>query len=175
MPISRFLVRTAAAALLVAMPSVAFSAPKGNIIAAAQTSPDHKTLVAAIKAAKLVDDLANKGPLTVFAPTDAAFAELPAGTLDTLLQPQNRDQLAKILTYHVVSGQFTAAAIVQLINQGGGQATLTTLEGSTLTAKLVDGKVVVTDESGGTATVVTADLSQSNGVIHVTDGVFLPM
>jgi len=175
MPISRFLVRTAAAALLIAMPSVASSAPKGNIIAAAQTSPDHKTLVAAIKAAKLVDDLANKGPLTVFAPTDAAFAELPAGTLDTLLQPQNRDQLAKILTYHVVSGQFTAAAIVQLINQGGGQATLTTLEGSTLTAKLVDGKVVVTDESGGTATVVTADLSQSNGVIHVTDGVFLPM
>ena len=175
MPISRFLVRTAAAALLIAMPSVASSAPKGNIIAAAQTSPDHKTLVAAIKAAKLVDDLANKGPLTVFAPTDAAFAELPAGTLDTLLQPQNRDQLAKILTYHVVSGQFTAAAIVQLINQGGGQATLTTLEGSTLTAKFVDGKVVVIDESGGTATVVTADLSQSNGVIHVTDGVFLPM
>lgn len=175
MPISRFFVRTAAAALLIAIPSVASSAPKGNIIAAAQTSPDHKTLVAAIKAAKLVDDLANKGPLTVFAPTDAAFAELPAGTLDTLLQPQNRDQLAKILTYHVVSGQFTAAAIVQLINQGGGQATLTTLEGSTLTAKLVDGKVVVTDESGGTATVVTADLSQSNGVIHVTDGVFLPM
>ena len=175
MPISRFLVRTAAAALLIAMPSVASSAPKGNIIAAAQTSPDHKTLVAAIKAANLVDDLANKGPLTVFAPTDAAFAELPAGTLDTLLQPQNRDQLAKILTYHVVSGQFTAAAIVQLINQGGGQATLTTLEGSTLTAKLVDGKIVVTDESGGTATVVTADLSQSNGVIHVTDGVFLPM
>jgi uncharacterized surface protein with fasciclin (FAS1) repeats len=175
MPISRFFVRTAAAGLVMAMPSVASSAPKGNIVAAAQTSPDHKTLVAAIKAAKLVDDLANKGPLTVFAPTDAAFAELPAGTLDTLLQPQNRDQLAKILTYHVVSGQFSAAAIVQLINQGGGQATLTTLEGSTLTAKLVDGKVVVTDESGGTATVVTADLSQSNGVIHVTDGVFLPM
>lgn len=175
MPISRFLLRTAAAALLIAMPSVASSAPKGNIIAAAQTSPDHKTLVVAIKAAKLVDDLANKGPLTVFAPTDAAFAELPTGTLDTLLQPQNRDQLVKILTYHVVPGQVTAAAIVQLINQGGGQATLTTLEGSTLTAKLVDGKVVVTDESGGTATVVTADLSQSNGVIHVTDGVFLPM
>lgn len=175
MPTSRFLLRTAAAALLIAMPSVASSAPKGNIIAAAQTSPDHKTLVVAIKAAKLVDDLANKGPLTVFAPTDAAFAELPTGTLDTLLQPQNRDQLAKILTYHVVPGQVTAAAIVQLINQGGGQATLTTLEGSTLTAKLVDGKVVVTDESGGTATVVTADLSQSNGVIHVTDGVFLPM
>jgi len=173
MSISRFLVRTAAAALI-ALPSIASSAPKGNIIAAAQTSPDHKTLLAAIKAAKLVNDLANKGPLTVFAPTDAAFAELPAGTLDTLLQPQNRDQLVKILTYHVVAGQFTAAAIVQLINQGGGQATLTTLEGSTLTAKLVDGKVIVTDESGGTATVITADLQQSNGVIHVTDGVFLP-
>ena len=174
MPVSRLFLRTAAAALLIAIPSIATSAPKGNIIAAAQTSPDHKTLVAAIKAAKLVDDLASKGPLTVFAPTDAAFAELPAGTVDTLLKPENRDQLVKILTYHVVPGQFTAAAILQLINQGGGSATLTTLEGSTLTATLQDGKVVVTDESGGSATVVTADLMQSNGVIHVTDGVFLP-
>ena len=174
MPVSRLLVRTAAAALLIAIPSVATSAPKGNIIAAAQTSPVHKTLVAAIKAAKLTDDLANKGPLTVFAPTDAAFAELPAGTVETLLKPENRDQLVKILTYHVVPGQFTAAAILQLINQGGGSATLTTLEGSTLTATLQDGKVVVTDESGGSATVITADLVQSNGVIHVTDGVFFP-
>ena len=174
MPVSRLFVRTAAAALLIAIPSVATSAPKGNIIAAAQTSPDHKTLVAAIKAAKLVDDLANKGPLTVFAPTDAAFAELPAGTVDTLLKPENRDQLVKILTYHVVPGQFSAAAILQLISHGGGSATLTTLEGSTLTATLQDGKVVVTDESGGSATVVTADLMQSNGIIHVTDGVFLP-
>jgi uncharacterized surface protein with fasciclin (FAS1) repeats len=174
MPVSRLFLRTAAAALLIAIPSVATSAPKGNIIAAAQTSPDHKTLVAAIKAAKLVDDLASKGPLTVFAPTDAAFAELPAGTVDTLLKPENRDQLVKILTYHVVPGQFTAAAILQLINQGGGSATLTTLEGSTLTATLQDGKVIVTDESGGSATVIAADLMQSNGVIHVTDGVFLP-
>ena len=99
---------------------------------------------------------------------------MPAGTVETLLKPENRDQLVKILTYHVVPGKFTAAAILQLNNQGGGSATLTTLEGSTLTATVQEGKVVVTDESGGSATVVTADLMQSNGVIHVTDGVFLP-
>ena len=175
MPISRLLVRAAAAALIVTIPSVGSTAsPKGNIVGAAQTSPDHKTLVAAVKAAKLVDTLASKGPFTVFAPTDAAFAKLPAGTLDTLLKPENRDQLAKILTFHVVPGQYTAAAILQLINQSGGEAKLTTAEGSQLTAKLQDGKVVVIDENGGVATVVQADLLQSNGVIHVTDAVSLP-
>ena len=175
MSISRLLTRAAAAALIITMPSVGSTAsPKGKIVAAAQTSPDHKTLVAAVKAAKLVDTLASKGPFTVFAPTDAAFAKLPAGTLDTLLKPENRDQLAKILTFHVVPGQYTAAVILQLINQGGGEAKLTTAEGSQLTAKLQDGKVVVIDENGGVATVVQADLLQSNGVIHVTDAVSLP-
>ena len=175
MSVSSLIVRTAAAALLIAVPSVGTTAsPKGNIVAAAQTSSVHKTLVAAVKAAKLVDTLASKGPFTVFAPTDAAFAKLPAGTVDTLLKPENRDQLTKILTYHVVPGQFTAAAILQLINQGYGEAKLTTVEGSELTAKLVDGKVVVVDENGGVATVVAADLMQSNGVIHVTDAVSLP-
>ena len=176
MPVSPSLLRAAAAALIVAMSSAASSAsPQGNIVAAAQTSPDHKTLVTAVKAAKLVDTLASKGPFTVFAPTDAAFAKLPAGTLDTLLQPENRDQLAKILTFHVVPGQYTAAAILQLINQGGGEARLTTAEGSQLTAKLQDGKVVVIDENGGVAIVVQTDLMQSNGVIHVTDAVSLPV
>jgi len=176
MPVSRYLVRTAAAALLVATASVGTTAsPKGNIVAAAQTSPDHKTLVAAVKAAKLVDTLASKGPFTVFAPTDAAFAKLPPGTVETLVKPENRDQLVKILTYHVVPGQYTAAAILQLINQGNGEAKLTTAEGSELTAKLLlDGKVVVVDENGGVATVIAADLMQSNGVIHVTDAVSLP-
>ena len=175
MPVSRYLVRTAAAALLVASASVGTTAsPKGNIVAAAQTSPNHKTLVAAVKAAKLVDTLASKGPFTVFAPTDAAFAKLPAGTVETLVKPENRDQLVKILTYHVVPGQYTAAAILQLINQGNGEAKLTTAEGSELTAKLLDGKVVVVDENGGVATVIAADLMQSNGVIHVTDAVSLP-
>ena len=175
MPVSRYLVRTAAAALLVATASVGSTAsPKGNIVAAAQTSPNHKTLVVAVKAAKLVDTLASKGPFTVFAPTDAAFAKLPAGTVETLVKPENRDQLVKILTYHVVPGQYTAAAILQLINQGNGEAKLTTAEGSELTAKLLDGKVVVVDENGGVATVIAADLMQSNGVIHVTDAVSLP-
>jgi uncharacterized surface protein with fasciclin (FAS1) repeats len=175
MPVSRYLVRTAAAALLIATASIGTTAsPKGNIVAAAQTSPDHKTLVAAVKAAKLVDTLASKGPFTVFAPTDSAFAKLPAGTVETLVKPENRDQLVKILTYHVVPGQYTAAAILQLINQGNGEAKLTTAEGSELTAKLLDGKVVVVDENGGVATVIAADLMQSNGVIHVTDAVSLP-
>lgn len=169
----RFLAATASALLLVSMPSAAAS-PKGNIIAAAQTSPIHKTLVAAIKAAKLTDTLASKGPFTVFAPTDAAFKELPAGTVETLLKPENRDQLVKVLTYHVVPGNYPAAAILQAINAGNGQAELTTVEGSVLTARLVDGKVRVTDESDRTATVIAADLMQSNGVIHVTDEVFLP-
>ena len=175
MPVSRFFLQVAAAALIVTMPSAGSAgSPKGNIVAAAQTSPDHKTLVAAVKAAKLVDTLAGKGPFTVFAPTDAAFAKLPAGTLETLLKPENRDQLTKILTFHVVPGQYDAAAILRLISQGGGEAKLTTAEGSQLTAKLQDGKVVLVDENGGVATVIQADLLQSNGVIHVTDAVSLP-
>lgn len=178
MPVSRLLRQVAAAALIMSIPFAGSAgptgSPKGNIVAAAQTSPDHKTLVAAVKAAKLVDTLASKGPFTVFAPTDAAFAKLPGGTLSTLLKPENRGQLTKILTFHVISGQYTAAAILQLIDQGGGEAKLTTVEGSQLTARLLDGKVVVVDENGGVANVVQADLLQSNGVIHVTDAVSLP-
>ncbi|QIK95951.1 fasciclin domain-containing protein [Sphingomonas sp. HDW15A] len=146
----------------------------GNIVAGVSASKDHKTLVAAVKAAGLVDTLASGGPFTVFAPTDAAFGKLPAGTLDTLLKPENKGTLTSILTYHVVSGKVSAKSLVEQINAGGGQAVLTTVQGGKLTATLDSGKVVLRDQSGGTATVTTADLMQSNGVIHVTDSVSLP-
>ena len=168
----------AAALALAANPLAAApksAAPKGNIVAAAMSSPDHKTLVAAVKAAGLVDTLAGKGPFTLFAPTDAAFAKLPAGTVDTLLKPENKGQLTAVLTYHVVPGRLTAADIVAKIKAGGGSAALTTVQGGTLTASLSGGKVVLTDAKGGTATVTTADLMQSNGIVHVTDAVSLPM
>lgn len=155
--------------------TAAASGPKGNLVAAAMSSADHKTLVAAVKAAGLVDTLAGKGPFTVFAPTDAAFAKLPAGTVDTLLQPANRDQLRAVLTYHVVPGKVTAAELVETIQKSGGQATLKTVQGGELTASLSGSSVLISDAKGGTARVVAADLVQSNGVIHVTDAVSLPM
>ena len=165
----------AAALLATSSPSLAGgSKPSGNIVAAAVTSPDHKTLVAAVKAAGLVDTLASKGPFTVFAPTDAAFAKLPAGTVDTLLQSANLDALKSVLTYHVVPGKVSASELVAKINAGGGSASLTTVQGGKLTAKLDGGKVVILDAKGGTATVTAADLMQSNGVIHVTDAVSIP-
>ena len=148
--------------------------PTKNIIENAVNSQDHTTLVAAIKAAGLVDALSGPGPFTVFAPTNAAFAKLPAGTVETLVKPENKGTLTTILTYHVVSGRVSASELIGLIKQGGGMAELTTLSGGTLTARVVNGKVVVTDAAGGTATVTQADVFQSNGVIHVTDGVFLP-
>ena len=163
-----------AATLIVTPAAAAPSAGKGNIVATAMSSPQHKTLVAAVKAAGLVDTLAGKGPFTVFAPTDAAFAALPAGTVDTLLKPENRDQLASVLTYHVVPGKVAAADLLAAITANGGSASLTTVEGGTLTATVADGKVKLTDERGGTATVVAADLMSSNGVVHVTDAVSLP-
>lgn len=173
MRIFRLILAPATAALLVSAPSVA-GTPQGNIVAAASSSPDFKTLVAAVKAAKLTDTLASKGPFTVFAPTNDAFAKLPAGTVETLLKPENRDQLTKVLTYHVVPGKLTAAAILQAINAGGGQATLTTVEGSQLTAKLDGQNVILVDESNRTSVVTKTDLVQSNGVIHVVDTVVLP-
>lgn len=164
-----------AAASLAATPAAAApGAGKGNIVATAMSSPQHKTLVAAVKAAGLVDTLAGKGPFTVFAPTDAAFAALPAGTVDTLLKPENREQLTSVLTYHVVPGQVAAADLIAAIEANGGSASLTTVEGGTLTATLDGGKVKLTDERGGTATVVAADLMSSNGIVHVTDAVSLP-
>lgn len=148
--------------------------PSRNIVDNAARSRSHTTLVAAVKAAGLVDTLAGAGPFTVFAPTNAAFAKLPAGTVDTLLRPENKPMLQSVLTYHVVPGRVSAAQLIGKIKAGRGMARLTTVQGGTLTARLVGGKVVLTDEKGGRATVTQADVFQSNGVIHVTDAVSLP-
>lgn len=168
---------TAAAAALAIVPAAASagSGTKGNLVAAAMKSKNHETLVAAVKAAGLVDTLAIGGPFTVFAPTDAAFGKLPAGTVETLLQPANRDQLRAVLTYHVVPGKVTAGQLVKLIQDNGGKAMLTTVQGGALTASLSGSSVLITDAAGGIARVTAADLIQSNGVIHVTDAVSLPM
>lgn len=159
--------------LALTMSFTAFSQSK-DIVDIAVGSADHTTLVAAVAAADLVGTLKSEGPFTVFAPTNDAFAKLPAGTVETLLKPENKAQLAKILTYHVVSGNLDAAAVVAAITAGNGQVVLTTVSGGTLTASLEDGKVKLVDENGGTAFVITADLKGSNGVIHVIDSVVLP-
>ncbi|MFT4934940.1 MAG: putative surface protein with fasciclin (FAS1) repeats [Pseudoalteromonas distincta] len=145
-----------------------------NIVAGAQASPDHTTLVTAVQAADLVETLSGPGPFTVFAPTNAAFEKLPAGTVDTLVEPANKDQLTKILTYHVVSGELMAADIMAAIEAGGGTATLTTVQGEELKASVVNGGVQLTDAQGGAAMVTATDLDQSNGVIHVIDTVVMP-
>ena len=171
-----------AVALLVAAPAMASTAAESSsvaqtrqtIVEAVVASPSHTTLVAAAQAAGLGDTLSGAGPFTVFAPTDAAFAALPSGTVQTLVQPANRAILTKILTYHVVAGRVAAADVIALIQAGGGSAAITTVSGDTLTASLRDGSVILTDENGGVATVTQADLFQSNGVIHVTDAVSLP-
>jgi uncharacterized surface protein with fasciclin (FAS1) repeats len=148
--------------------------PTKDIIDNAVNSKDHTTLVAAVKAAGLVETLKGPGPFTVFAPTNAAFAALPAGTVDTLLKPENKAALTGVLTYHVVAGKLDAAALSKQIMEGKGSAMLKTVAGGTLTAKSSGGKVMITDEKGGTATVTIADVMQSNGVIHVVDKVLLP-
>ncbi|MCW0367157.1 hypothetical protein NB699_002140 [Xanthomonas sacchari] len=145
-----------------------------DIIDNAVNSKDHTTLVAAVKAAGLVDTLKGAGPFTVFAPTNAAFAALPAGTVDTLLKPENKEKLTQVLTYHVVPGKLDAAALLAQIKAGGGSAKLTTVQGETLIAKTRGGKVTLTDSKGNTAHVTTADVMQSNGVIHVVDKVLMP-
>ena len=148
--------------------------PNRTIVENAVNSRDHTTLVAAVTAAGLVPTLSGPGPFTVFAPTNAAFAKLPAGTVDTLVQPANRATLTKILTYHVVSGRVSAADLMRQIRAGGGRARLTTVQGGTLTASMRGSAVILTDEKGGVATVTQADVFQSNGVIHVTDSVSMP-
>lgn len=147
---------------------------EANIVETAVSTGVHTTLVAAVKAAGLVETLSSPGPFTVFAPTDTAFAKLPAGTVATLVKPENKGTLTSILTYHAVAGKVTAADLIKLINDNGGTATITTIAGGTLTAALEDGNVVITDAKGGKTTVVKADVMTSNGVVHVTDGVFLP-
>jgi uncharacterized surface protein with fasciclin (FAS1) repeats len=151
----------------------AFSQGK-DVVDIAIGSADHTTLVAAVKAADLVTTLKGKGPFTVFAPTNAAFGKLPAGTVESLLKPENKAQLAKILTYHVVSGNLDAAAVVAAINSGNGKAVLTTVSGGKLTGTMDNGKVKLTDETGKSAFVTVADLKGTNGVVHVIDGVVLP-
>ncbi len=145
-----------------------------DIIDNAVNSKDHTTLVAAVKAAGLVDTLKGKGPFTVFAPTDEAFNALPAGTVDMLLKPENKAMLSKILTYHVIAGNYDSKAIMKAIKKGKGKATFKTVEGGTLTAMMNGNSLVLTDEKGGTSTVTIADVKQSNGVIHVVDSVLMP-
>jgi uncharacterized surface protein with fasciclin (FAS1) repeats len=148
--------------------------PTKNIIENAVNSKDHTTLVAAVKAAGLVETLQGAGPFTVFAPTNAAFDLLPAGTVATLLKPENKSMLAGILTYHVVAGKVDAASVMNMIKAGKGKAEIKTVAGGTLTATKKGKKVMLTDEKGGVATVTIANVFQSNGVIHVIDHVLLP-
>ena len=145
-----------------------------TIVDVAVGSKDHTTLVAAVKAADLVATLQSAGPFTVFAPTNAAFAKLPAGTVEFLLKAENKATLAKILTYHVIAGSFNATAVVKAIKDGGGSVTLKTVSGGNLVASIKEGKVILTDEKGATSTVVTTDLAANNGLIHVVDAVVLP-
>jgi uncharacterized surface protein with fasciclin (FAS1) repeats len=145
-----------------------------NIVENAVNSKDHTTLVAAVKAAGLVETLSGAGPFTVFAPTNEAFAKLPAGTVETLLKPENKAQLTKVLTCHVVGKAVMSDALVKMIADDGGEHDVPTVGGCTLKAKAADGKVTLTDENGGVSTVTIADVKQSNGVIHVVDTVILP-
>jgi uncharacterized surface protein with fasciclin (FAS1) repeats len=145
-----------------------------SIVENAVNSKDHTTLVAAVKAAGLVDTLASAGPFTVFAPTNAAFARLPKGTVETLLKPENKAKLVKVLTSHVVSTRALSGAIGKMVADGNGAHTIKTVSGALLVAKMGNGKITITDENGGVATVTVADVRQSNGVIHVVDRVLLP-
>ena len=173
-----------AALPLVAVPASARETPKmvggaamyptKTIVENASASRDHTTLVTAVKQADLVGTLSGPGPFTVFAPTNEAFAKLPAGTVETLLKPENKAALTTVLTYHVVPGKVTAKDLLTKIKAGGGQATLTTVQGGTLTAKKVGSGVTITDAKGDVAKVTIADVDQSNGIVHVVDTVLLP-
>lgn len=148
--------------------------PTKTIVENAANSPIHKTLVTAVKGAGLVDTLNSPGPFTVFAPTDDAFAKLPAGTVEMLVKPENKDTLVKILTYHVVAGRISSKQLAGMIKKGGGKATLKTVQGEDLIATWSGGKIMLTDTKGGMATITTADVFQSNGVIDVIDTVLMP-
>jgi uncharacterized surface protein with fasciclin (FAS1) repeats len=148
--------------------------PTKTIVDNAVNSKDHTTLVAAVQAAGLVDTLKGAGPFTVFAPTNAAFSKLPAGTVDTLVKPENKGTLTTVLTYHVVPGRVTAKDLADKIKAGGGKAALTTVQGGTLTASMMGKTVMLTDAKGGMSHVTQADVMQSNGVIHVVDTVLMP-
>lgn len=145
-----------------------------NIVETAIASDDFSTLVAAVKAADLVGVLSSEGPFTVFAPTNEAFAKLPAGTVDTLLKDENKASLQGVLTYHVVAGKFAAKDVIGMIKKGNGKAVIPTVNGGNLTAMIMDGSVYLKDENGNKAKVTATDLNQTNGVIHVIDSVVLP-
>jgi uncharacterized surface protein with fasciclin (FAS1) repeats len=183
MSVSRISLSFAAAALALAGGIAAAKHPMAGgaamvetktIVENAANSKDHTTLVAAVKAAGLAETLSAAGPFTVFAPTNAAFAKLPDGTVDTLLKPENKAMLTGILTYHVVPGRLTATDIAAQAKANGGKAMLTTVQGAKLTVWTKDGSWYVSDAKGGTAKIGPADVLQSNGVIHVIDGVLLP-
>ncbi len=163
--------------LMVGVFTTAFVAPVnqgGDVVDIAISSKDHTTLVAAVKAAGLVETLKGAGPFTVFAPTNAAFEKLPKGTVETLLKPENKAKLTSILTYHVVAGKFKAADVLAGIEKGKGKLIVTTVQGEKLTATLDKGKVKLTDATGASAYVTATDLEGSNGVVHVIDGVIMP-
>lgn len=144
-----------------------------NVVEVAVSSPNHTTLVAAVKAGGLAGTLSGTGPFTVFAPTNAAFGKLPKGTVESLLEPANLKTLQGILTYHVVAGKIDSKAVVAAINAGNGKAVLTTVQGGKITASLKGNNVIITDEKGGVATITAVDLNASNGVIHVVDSVLM--
>jgi uncharacterized surface protein with fasciclin (FAS1) repeats len=158
----------------IAIVAINQSIAQKTVVDIAVGSPAHTTLVAAVKAGGLVETLQGAGPFTVFAPTNDAFGKLPAGTVESLLKPEAKATLVKILTYHVVAGNFEAGAVVKAIEAGNGSAKLKTVSGGTITASLKDGKVILTDENGKFSTVVAADLKSGNGVVHVIDAVVLP-
>ena len=151
----------------------AMHGPK-NIVETAVATPSLSTLVAAVKAADLVETLASPGPFTVFAPTNAAFAKLPAGTVESLVRPENKGTLTTVLTYHVVAGRFTSGNVIAAIRKGKGKAVLTTVQGHPLTATMHGKKLILTDAKGGRSVVTAANLIQSNGVVHVIDSVLMP-
>jgi uncharacterized surface protein with fasciclin (FAS1) repeats len=169
-----FMANTTLSAQKTVMVGGAAMYPTKTIVDNAVNSKDHTTLVAAVKAAGLVETLQSDGPFTVFAPVNNAFDKLPAGTVETLLKPENKGALAGVLTYHVLSGKFDAASIVKAIKEGKGKAEFTTVAGGKLTASLKGKSVVITDAKGGTSMVTISDVNQSNGVIHVIDTVLLP-
>ena len=157
-----------------AVPALAGIMASQNVVENAAASKDHTTLVAAVQAAGLAETLSGAGPFTVFAPTNDAFGKLPAGTVDTLLKPESKDQLTGILTYHVVSGKVMAADVLDAIKKGNGKFEAKTVQGGTLTFTADDSGVTITDAKGGKSNVTTADIDSSNGVIHVVDSVLMP-
>jgi len=160
--------------LMMLMGGIISASAQKTVVDVGVGSKAHTTLVAAVKAADLVATLQSAGPFTVFAPTNDAFAKLPKGTVESLLKPENKATLAKILTYHVVAGNLDATAVLKAIKDGNGKVTLKTVSGGSLTASLKGGKVILTDEKGGIATVTATDLKAGNGVVHVIDAVVLP-